>query len=146
MSVFSQRHETQNYILKQFIINRSTIAKLKLPKWHDSLVSTVDFTSCNNKLSKTAFLYSALATSSGSDLKKQKRKRKKNKKNNKTKQCTRLWTTPALCRVWSRACPDTDLYRLDIDDIYILTKRSARETIIAVFTNVEHIRFIPHQP
>lgn len=31
-------------------------------------------------------------------------------------------------------------------DIYILTKRSARETIIAVFTNVGYIRFTPRQP
>ena len=33
-----------------------------------------------------------------------------------------------------------------IDDIYILTKRSEGKMIVAVFTNVEYIRFIPRQP
>lgn len=146
--IFSQRHETQIYILKQFIINRSTIAKLKLPNdmtvWFHLLTSPLVITSCQN-----GFLYSALATSSESDLKKQKKKKGKNKQTNKpkkTKQCTGLWTTPPLYWVWSRACPDKDLYRFSIDDIYILTKRSERDTIFAVFTNVEYIRFNPRQP
>ena len=34
---------------------------------------------------------------------------------------------------------------LTIDDIYILTK-GVRETIVAVFTNVEYIWFITRQP
>lgn len=48
------------YILKQFIINRPTIAKLKLPKmtWQFGLICLM-FTSCDDKLSKTV-IYTVL--------------------------------------------------------------------------------------
>lgn len=128
----SQSHETQIYILKQFIINRPTIAKLKLPKndmtvWFHLLTSPSVITSCQN-----GFLYSALATSSGSGLKKTGKKGKKKRKMGKKKKKTTNKKTKTvhqilhLCRVWSRACPDTDLYRLAIDDIYSLTKKSEK--------------------
>lgn len=79
---FPQSNQTQNYVLKQFIINRSTIAKLKLPSdmtvlFH-LLASPLVITSCQN-----GFLYNALATSCGSDLKNKKKKEKRKKKQQK---------------------------------------------------------------
>lgn len=110
--IFSQRHETQIYILKLFIINRSTIAKLKLPNdmtvWFHLLTSPLVITSCQN-----GFLYSALATSSESDLKKQKKKKGKNKQTNQKKQnsapdCERLLhcTEFGQGRVQIKICTD----------------------------------------
>lgn len=120
MRVFSQRHETQSYLLKQFIINRSTIAKLKLPNdktvWFHLLTSPLVITSCQN-----GFLYSALATSSGSNLKnkKEKEKTKQNKKNKTVHQIVNDSSiVPSLVKGMSM-CTD-----FAIDDIYILTKRS----------------------
>lgn len=128
--IFSQSHETQNYILKQFIINRSTIRKSSnsqndmTVRFH-LLTSPLVITSCQN-----GFLYSALATSSGSNLKKQNKKERKKQKNS-APDCERLLHCAEFGQGHVHVC------RFAIDDIYILTKRSERG-IIAVFTNVEY--------
>lgn len=101
--------------------------------WFHLLTSPLVITTCQND-----FLYSALATSRGSDLKnkpkKKKREKKQTKKQNSAPDCERLLHCAEFGQ--GHVC----VYRFAIDDIYILTKRSERETIIVVFTNVEYIQ------
>lgn len=95
--------------------------------WFHLLTSPLVITSC-----QIGFLYSALATSSGSDLKKKKKLNKtKNKKQNKRK--TKNKTVHQIVNdssiVPSFGQGHVHVYRFTIDDIYILTGRSERETI-----------------
>lgn len=93
--------------------------------WFHLLTSPLVITSC-----QIGFLYSALATSSGSDLKKKKTQQNKNKKQKrKTKNKTVHQIVNDSSIVPSFGQGHVHVYRFTIDDIYILTGRSERETI-----------------
>lgn len=94
--------------------------------WFHLLTSPLVITSC-----QIGFLYSALATSSGSDLKKTKtttktlNKRKTKQKKNKT--VHQIVNDSSIVPSFGQG--HVHVYRFTIDDIYILTGRSERETI-----------------